>query len=455
MSLGFHAHTVVDMRNIGHQDAVQLLEDAGWLRGYTLPLKRLANPADFGSVERSFFSSVIQYATDEGAEEIFAYANAEPDSEEAELFEHIEAARIGDESQLTLASRYTNDSAPTPFILRMNFRSGPLIGTVTLMDVGGIVAEGETAPSPEDIASVEDAAYRMLERMEKVSAQREPGPGVLVLRLESELDQEGTDVLPYYSVYLVQDGLVVRNIMQTPAEVDAADEANQAAGLEAIYSTAGEITLEDNSIAANMFAAVDRYQDDASAQAALEAKLEKYSDAYDGVEELVDMPRYGDDSLALSYIGGHLDGEPRTGFTIFTRIDNDLISTSVWSHTLEMPPLSAQMMMEQQLQCYEAGSCLEEVPAPAALRGEEVPVASSGEANASKPGGKSSTGRNAGETYESPNYGYSLVYDPEEWEILLEDEAPNDPYDTVYLFNGTSLIGLARDPDYEETDLAS
>jgi hypothetical protein len=397
---------------------------------------------------------VIHYATDEGAEGVFEYQEDESGFNNAELYEDIGATSVGDESELTLESMYIGPN-PIPVRIRLSFRSGPFIGEVTLMDEEGIIAEGETAPSPEDVAAVEDAAYRMLERMEEVSAQREPGPGVLVLRLESELDQEGTDVLPLYSVYLVQDGQVMRNMTQTRAEIDAADEANQAAGLEATYSNGGEITLEDNSIGANMIAIVDRYGDDASAQAALEAKLDKYSGAYDGVEELVDMPRYGDDSLALSYIRGHLDGEPRTGFTIFTRIDNDLISTSVWSHTLEMPPLSAQMMMEQQLQCYEAGSCLEEVPAPAALRGEEVPVTSSGEANASKPGEKSSTGRNAGETYESPNYGYGLVYDPEEWEILLEDEEPNDPYDTVYLFNGTSLIGLAGDPDYEETDLAS
>lgn len=48
-----------------------------------------------------------------------------------------------------------------------------------------------------------------------------------------------------------------------------------------------------------------------------------------------------------------------------------------------------------------------------------------------------------------------MSYDPGVWEILLEDEDPDDPYDMIYLSNGISFVGLSGDPDYAETELES
>ena len=52
------------------------------------------------------------------------------------------------------------------------------------------------------------------------------------------------------------------------------------------------------------------------------------------------------------------------------------------------------------------------------------------------------------ETYESPQYGYVLAYDPEEWEISGEDDDEDDPYDRVQFTNGESYVSLIGDPDY-------
>ncbi len=57
-----------------------------------------------------------------------------------------------------------------------------------------------------------------------------------------------------------------------------------------------------------------------------------------------------------------------------------------------------------------------------------------------------------GGVYESPNYGFTLTWDPDEWEVLIEDEDPDDDYDSIFLFNGASLVGVTGDPDYDTDD---
>lgn len=57
------------------------------------------------------------------------------------------------------------------------------------------------------------------------------------------------------------------------------------------------------------------------------------------------------------------------------------------------------------------------------------------------------------ETYESPQYGYTLTYDADEWEVVLEDEDEDDDYDTIALSNGISTISVVGDPDYDEDEL--
>lgn len=74
----------------------------------------------------------------------------------------------------------------------------------------------------------------------------------------------------------------------------------------------------------------------------------------------------------------------------------------------------------------------------------------------SLPQGQDSNGTDTdsnGGSYESPTYGYTLTYDDDTWDILFEDGDPSDPYDEIYLYNGTSIIGLTGDPDYEATNL--
>lgn len=59
------------------------------------------------------------------------------------------------------------------------------------------------------------------------------------------------------------------------------------------------------------------------------------------------------------------------------------------------------------------------------------------------------------ETYESPTYDYALTYDAERWAEVSRDDDPADVYDNVFITNGTSVIGLTGDPDYEEADLST
>lgn len=53
-------------------------------------------------------------------------------------------------------------------------------------------------------------------------------------------------------------------------------------------------------------------------------------------------------------------------------------------------------------------------------------------------------------TIEDPMYRYALTYHRLAWEEITEAE---DLYDQVFLFNGTSLVGLFTDPDYGEDQM--
>jgi hypothetical protein len=58
-----------------------------------------------------------------------------------------------------------------------------------------------------------------------------------------------------------------------------------------------------------------------------------------------------------------------------------------------------------------------------------------------------------GAIYESPQYGYQLVYDPSRWQVSVEDTDPSDPFDTVTLSNGAGYVYLVGDPNFGPTQL--
>ena len=56
--------------------------------------------------------------------------------------------------------------------------------------------------------------------------------------------------------------------------------------------------------------------------------------------------------------------------------------------------------------------------------------------------------------YLSPNYGYALTYDTDEWEIVIEDDNPYDRFDRAYWSNGSSLISVTSHPDHQASSLS-
>ena len=88
------------------------------------------------------------------------------------------------------------------------------------------------------------------------------------------------------------------------------------------------------------------------------------------------------------------------------------------------------------------------VQADVALDGAPPFVAESEVFSTTGDGGEAEAG-----AYESPQYGYTLAYDPDEWEISAEDDDADDDYDRVQLSNGVSLVSLIGDPDYDAGEL--
>src|SRR5688572_23117658 len=59
------------------------------------------------------------------------------------------------------------------------------------------------------------------------------------------------------------------------------------------------------------------------------------------------------------------------------------------------------------------------------------------------------------DVHESELYGYTLSYDPAEWEVYQEDDDPDDEYDRIFFRNASqlSLVGLTGDPDYDRDQM--
>jgi hypothetical protein len=61
--------------------------------------------------------------------------------------------------------------------------------------------------------------------------------------------------------------------------------------------------------------------------------------------------------------------------------------------------------------------------------------------------------RSDDETYESPQYGYTLAYDLAEWDMNEDDEDLDDDYDQVSFSHDLGFVVLVGDPDYRPSQL--
>lgn len=409
------AGRIANNRGIETDEVVAVMEEAGWLRQYSLPLTLLADQNDLMSAEQAVISTITQYATADGAEAAFAYLEDESEFEDAELYEDIDAAEVGDESELTVEYSQPQFGDPVVSWARMTFRTGSLIGEVLLADLGADFVL-DASPGSEAVTAVEDAAATMLERIEEVSAQTDPGLSVLVLRLEPANNNDGNGgIEENSSAYQVLDGERLPWSYELQADIDEAEEYFDSIGLVASYFSFYDVDLQDDRLGFRVYSNIERYEDDTEALAALEGKLEEAAEVYEGVEELTDVESYGDDSIAFTYASENWEGEPRTSVRISTRVGSDIATISVNPQDLDLAPVAAaELLMDEHIRCLEAGSCLDPVPAPAELLGD----ASTGEETSEVKDGETPEDEEVPEDIETP--------EPEEEETPEATDAAHD-----------------------------
>lgn len=388
------------------EEEMAVLEEADYRRGYQL---YYGLPQDTEDPAAGYDVTVVTYveefATTAGAArgyEFLENEDADPTAEDLP-----DPPDLGDEAELT---RYETDES---IALDLTFRHDTL-------NVG-VMIETTVGDEP-DRAWVETLAERLLARIEAAPEGEAPGLSNRVVRIaegdvfntsDHYLRFEGEDVDFVGSASLAR---LTRGQIEGPATD--------------VYQVTGPLTDLDVRSSITLL----RFPDEEDAATWLQevpkqlAEDERYEDVTVMDEEVA----VGDESVAVTATftpaTGASAGETFEISRVTGRVAREVFSVQL--RGTSAPPLAAvEELAEAQAECLEEEVCLEPVEVPEGLGG-------------------------AAETYESPQYGFTLTYDGKEWEVAFADENPDDPDDRVFLSNGTSLVGLTGDPTNDEGELA-
>jgi len=359
--LGFVDYVIADGRSQTLEDRVAeqtatgddpdeirtFLSDLGWIRGYR---SRLAHPVEAGVEDfDALISSGITQFTDEANAQRGWELVAGLDVSSGEGSEIEDAEMIGDESRLIDVGEQSFDGGQMHPGLRIVFRSGVLVGDLIVFGVPG---------EPLVPADLETLATRQLERMDDVTVDGGPGLSLQVLRWQGDsiADPDIDNYVKLDGDAFIGLGDTKQNIAQ--AETNFADAIDHYRYEAQLISTLFQYT------------SVASFRDSDAADAWVSGALDRTElNRPEGaeLEEVTDVPTFGDESVVLKITTPVEDGEA-VGYAVFAHLGDIGISLAFISlNTLEPDDVIA--MFDDQIACFEAGSCAESVPLPIWVNG--------------------------------------------------------------------------------------
>lgn len=272
------------------------------------------------------------------------------------LFDDEEGARSGldffeDETSILYA-----DGSGDSLSRNLTFRIDNLVAGVSIHDFTGATPDRAIAEALVDV-------FR--DRIEEVLDDGAPGLSIMALHLER-------DDLPPMSEgrYGLLDGIADQSALETDAVFGLRIESYRDA--EAIYFSrqtipAGADAPDD--IYSYILRLYQFPDDEAAADwlVTLPAVLADTPNHFD-VAIRDDAPAYGDESLAIAYAETLVNGETVVSDRIAARVGNVVIDIGFRGAML--PAGIAEVVIEVQIECVEAGICVDPVPVPADLSGD-------------------------------------------------------------------------------------
>lgn len=467
-----------------------LVEEAALGASYDLDLDLVDPESDVYLAEVRVRTSLSEHPDADAAEIAYEYRTDERNVPDAE---DVDAEEFGDESEVTQIGFQPDDGAAYAGY-ELSLRLDRIYAGIQVLVFGN---DGEEVDEI-DLPDLDDIEALAEELVPKIEAGLEGDAAGFGLSLQVQRLSRDTAPYLYYDQYDFVDGSYAPYFGE--AEV-AESVAEGFVDIDAIarYTLRQQAALGDTPTPEDVLytAQLYRFEDEdeavdwvGDALGYLEGDA-RYDD-FDTDAVADDLGDLGDASAGASYLFDYGQG-PVEGVVVYLAVGDVGAALFVES----VPGVGSAALgeiAEAQVECLEDGACPDPVDAPEKDAAEEVdeptPDADDGdaeeaddedvtpeadddagddeevtpEADDEEPTPESDedagddadedpeeTGADGG-VYESPNYGFTLTWDPDEWEVLIEDEDPDDDYDSIFLFNGASLVGVTGDPDYETDD---
>ena len=414
-----YAASTAQNRDLPEEEVRQVLDEAGFVRAYTSYLYLPADEDDpAGPSDRYVLSYVLEFTDAEGAAAAWDFVEDESGDESAEDLDDVEA--FGDESEATRVQGEDEESGDRYDALDLSLRLDNVHTGVTIVDWAG---------EEPDLGDAEALAGLLLERVEATLDGDGAGLSSQVARLAGEA------IVPSADHYLLRDGealpLYGESRRDTNGREDAAADIDQTDG----YRLWQQIAAGDDGTEDDGWFLVEllRFADDDAAADWLADTEDRIGDnpAFADLEIDEEAPTAGEESVA--YTLKTEDGSARYR-GIALRVGETVATIDVIAP--ETPPAEVvAALANAQAACLDDGGCVEALPLPDDLA-EALAVGDTAERDEADddedadrdgagedqdPAPETERTSDAGETYVSPTWDYTVSWDPATWVATGEE----------------------------------
>lgn len=338
-------------------DSEEALATAGWQRFHE---RRLGTPATntANSLGVEADSGVERFATAQGAADAFAFYNDPVTARRIIPVENLDVndpPAIGEETVLWQIRGEAADTGEQYRGFSLWFLTGNLIASVAMYDY-----ESGEVPSRQ---VVEAMAERLQARIEAVRQSGGPGLGDRVLRLGGE------GVAITRDQYRLMDGEVLPQFGESADTFATRTEQRDQFGTRNDYYFFAELsagnrgTGDDRSYSAILAS----FDDATGAGDYLAGFPDRLRDTdFDDLEFPSDAPTFGDESIAATWAIAGGDGSTLRYVDVLFRVDNETVRLRIRGPEL-IDWSVVESLATEQIDCLEAGSCLDSLRPPAEL----------------------------------------------------------------------------------------
>jgi hypothetical protein len=299
--------------------ALEIFENMGLLRSYTVRLALPTEPGDFNSdATEGIHVAILEYDSAASAGAIFDLTQEEIEEGDRDVVESPK--EFGDDWIFCRSDADDPESGDPARELSLEFRTGNVHAAITMFDIAR--DDESSRPTEPDIDVIEQLGEHLLERIESADSSEQPLLGNQALRL---FDEDGS-IVTVGERYTAMDGSPFRRYAESDEALETRADRMNSDGMVAIYSLEQDVysgTVEtpgDPHMTVRLYEFVN---DDAAELWLEEAAIDRFAaEGYAEEIERVALPfDLGDGTIGASYAAEY-GGTGLTGTVVWVQVDN-------------------------------------------------------------------------------------------------------------------------------------